>query len=83
MEERECATAKGVKEAFERMEWMREPLSEEESNTATELGKGSRVRGGDAGVLRPRETGLRPGARNSPGTQDPRRLRNGTLQARM
>jgi hypothetical protein len=39
----ECATMKGVKEAFERMEWLREPLSEEESNTATELMKGSIV----------------------------------------
>jgi hypothetical protein len=38
-----CATMKGVKEAFQRTEWLREPLSEEESNTATELIKGSRV----------------------------------------
>jgi len=41
--ESECATVKGVKEAFERMEWLREPLSEEESKTDTELTKGSRV----------------------------------------
>ena len=38
-----CATVKGVKEASERTGWMREPLSEEESSTATELVKGSRV----------------------------------------
>jgi len=38
-----CATVEGVKEAYERTEWLREPLSEEESSTATELVKGSRV----------------------------------------
>ena len=35
-----CATVKGVKKAFQRTEWLREPLTEEESNTATELIKG-------------------------------------------
>jgi hypothetical protein len=34
---------KEVKEAFERTAWLREPLSEEEANTATELMKGSRL----------------------------------------
>jgi hypothetical protein len=38
-----CATVKEVKEAFQRKEWLREPLTEEESNTATELIKGSRL----------------------------------------
>ena len=33
----------GLKEAYERTEWLSEPLSEEESSTATELVKGSRV----------------------------------------
>jgi len=32
-----------VKEAYERTEWLREPLSEKESSIATELVKGSRV----------------------------------------
>jgi hypothetical protein len=36
-----CATIKGVKEAYERMGWLRDPLSEDESKTATELVKGS------------------------------------------
>ena len=39
----DCETVKGVKDAFERTVWLREPLSEEESNIATELMKGSRV----------------------------------------
>ncbi len=38
-----CVTVEGVKEAYERIEWLREPFSEEESSTATELLKGSRV----------------------------------------
>ena len=43
MGEEDCNTVKGVKETFERTAGLREPLSEEESNTATELMKGSRV----------------------------------------
>jgi len=38
-----CATIEGVKEAYEKTEWLREPLSEEESSTATELVKGTKV----------------------------------------
>ena len=34
---------KGVKDAFERTAWLREPLSEDETNTATELMRGSRL----------------------------------------
>jgi len=41
--ESECAIVKGVKEAFEMMEWLREPLSDEESKTTTEPMNGSRV----------------------------------------
>jgi len=37
-----CATIKGMKEAYKRMGWLRYPLSEDESKTATELVKGSR-----------------------------------------
>ena len=39
----DCATVKGVKQTFERSAWLREPLSEGEANTATELLKGSRL----------------------------------------
>ena len=38
-----CAMVEGVKEAYERTEWLREPLSKEEASTATELVKGGRV----------------------------------------
>jgi len=41
----ECATIKGVKEAYERMGWLRNPLSEDKSTTATELVKGGRLVG--------------------------------------
>ncbi len=43
MREDDCKTVKGVKEAFERTAWLREPLSEGEANTATELLKGKRL----------------------------------------
>ena len=38
-----CATINGVKEAYERMGWLRDPLSEDKSKTATKLVKGSRL----------------------------------------
>ena len=38
-----CATIEGVKEAYERTGWLREPLFEEESRTSTELVKGSKL----------------------------------------
>jgi hypothetical protein len=41
--ETRCATVAGVKEAYERTEWLREPLSEEESCTTTEMVKGSKT----------------------------------------
>ena len=37
-----CATIKGVNEDYERMGWLRDSLSEDESKTATGLVKGSR-----------------------------------------
>jgi hypothetical protein len=51
--ESECATVKGVKKAFERMEWLREPLFEEKSKTTTEQMKGSRVVETPAGAFDP------------------------------
>jgi hypothetical protein len=38
-----CATIEGVKEAYKRTGWLREPLSEEESRTTTELVSGIRL----------------------------------------
>ena len=38
-----CATTNGVKEAYERMGELREPLSAAESRTATELDRGSKL----------------------------------------
>ena len=39
----ECATITGVKEIYGRLGWLRDPLTEDESKTATELVKGSRL----------------------------------------
>ena len=41
--EDDCRMVKGMKEAFERTAWLREPLSEGEANTTTELLKGNRL----------------------------------------
>jgi hypothetical protein len=38
-----CATVEEMREAYERTEWLRVPLSEKESSTATEQVKGSKV----------------------------------------
>ena len=39
----ESATITGVKETYGRLGWLRDPLTEDESKTATELVKGSRL----------------------------------------
>jgi hypothetical protein len=38
-----CATITGVKETHERLGWLRDPLTEDESKTTTELVKGNRL----------------------------------------
>ena len=77
-----CATIDGVKEAYERTEWLRGSLSEEESSTATEQVKGSRVVETPSAYDPERpDPASEPVA--LPNALAPQRLHHCTLQARM